>query len=216
MGKQEAVNNIGKKSEKLGKEEINMKKLFALLAASAMMMGATGTVLAAENDKTKDIDTTDTESTQDGEIWATLSETPLSQLKVTLPIRIDFAVIKTDTGQNTFQSGDYNIIVDKSSEIGVKLTKIQVNNAVNGKWTLDTAAKVTSETTDPRVVSLSIAGTDLVYGANTVKDEFKVGVGLNKSLGVKGTASAGKTGIPTKALAEKAFDVTYTIEQAAD
>ncbi|MCB6603579.1 hypothetical protein LI129_22520, partial [Erysipelatoclostridium ramosum] len=67
-----------------------MKKLVALSMA-AMMMAMITPIAAAEKDETKDVDTTDGTSDQNGEIWATLSSKSLSQLKVTMPIRIDFS-----------------------------------------------------------------------------------------------------------------------------
>ena len=98
-----------------------MKKLVALSMA-AMMMAMITPIAAAEKNETKDVDTTDGTSDQNGEIWATLSSKKLAQLKATMPIRIDFAVVKGEKDgavANDFMVGDYKIKVASDSEIGV-------------------------------------------------------------------------------------------------
>lgn len=209
-----------------------MKKLLALSMA-AMMMAMVAPVKAAEADTgKKDVETTDETSEQNGEIWATISQDPLSQLKVTMPIRIDFSVTpgtpETDGGtadpKNVFVVGDYKIKVSADSDIGVELTGIKVTNAENGNWTLTNAAGI--ETTETAItessttaekqavmktVALNIAGTDLKYGDNTISN-FIVGKATDKSLAVSGTAT--KATIESmEAKAEKAFNVVYTIKQ---
>ncbi|MCR0350748.1 hypothetical protein MKA46_21465, partial [[Clostridium] innocuum] len=91
-----------------------MKKLLAMSMA-AMMMAMITPVAAAEQNETKDVETTDGTSEQSGEIWATLSGKDLKQLKVTMPIRIDFAVVK-GTPDNSFIVGDYKIKVASDSQ----------------------------------------------------------------------------------------------------
>ena len=121
-----------------------MKKLVALSMA-AMMMAMITPIAAAEKNETKYVDTTDGTSDQNGEIWATLSSKSLSQLKVTMPIRIDFSVTpETDPDKqaetpNSFVVGDYKIKVASDSEIGVELTNITIENVDKGLWTLTDA-----------------------------------------------------------------------------
>ena len=54
-----------------------MKRLLAMSMAVMMMLGVTSVVSAAEDGDTKTTGTTDTESNQSGEVWATLSGEPL-------------------------------------------------------------------------------------------------------------------------------------------
>lgn len=192
-----------------------MKKLLAMSMA-AMMMAMITPVAAAEQNETKDVETTDGTSEQNGEIWATLSGKKLKQLKVTMPIRIDFAVVK-DTPDNDFVVGDYKIKVASDSEVGVELTKINVQNADKGKWTLTDAAgldETKDKTTDEamKTVALQIAGVDLAYGPNTVTG-FEVLKENEKSLGVDGTATKAEIKESVEAKAEHAFNVVYTIKQ---
>ena len=192
-----------------------MKKLLAMSMA-AMMMAMITPVAAAEQNETKDVETTDGTSEQSGEIWATLSGKDLKQLKVTMPIRIDFAVVK-GTPDNSFIVGDYKIKVASDSQVGVELTKINVQNADKGNWTLtnaagldDTKGKKTDEAM--KTVAIQIAGVDLEYGPNTVTG-FEVLKENEKSLGVDGTATKAEIDESVEAKAEHAFNVVYTIKQ---
>lgn len=192
-----------------------MKKLLAMSMA-AMMMAMITPVAAAEQNETKDVETTDGTSEQSGEIWATLSGKDLKQLKVTMPIRIDFAVVK-GTPDNSFIVGDYKIKVASDSQVGVELTKINVQNADKGNWTLtnaagldDTKGKKTDEAM--KTVAIQIAGVDLEYGPNTVTG-FEVLKENEKSLGVDGTATKAEIDESYEAKAEHAFNVVYTIKQ---
>lgn len=203
-----------------------MKKLLAMTMVVMMMLGVTS-VSAAEDGDTKTTGTTDTETNQSGEVWATLSGEPLKQMKVTVPIRMDFAVYhNTDDpdGTNTFAAGNYKIKVEADSEVGVELTKIQIQNAAGGTWTLEEAGKISStsgkaDVTSMKTVALNIAGTEMKYGAGEAITGFQVGIGAEKSLAVKGTATQATlkgTGDAAAALngtAERAFDVVYTIKQ---
>ena len=183
-----------------------MKKLLAMSMA-AMMMAMITPVAAAEQNETKDVETTDGTSEQSGEIWATLSGKDLKQLKVTMPIRIDFAVVK-GTPDNSFIVGDYKIKVASDSEVGVELAKINVQNADKGNWTLTDAAGIEATKT----VAIQIAGTDLEYGDNAVTG-FEVLKANEKSLGVDGTATKAEIDESVEAKAEHAFNVVYTIKQ---
>lgn len=207
-----------------------MKKLLALSMA-AMMMAMVAPVKAAEADTgKKDVETTDDTSEQNGEIWATLSDKSLSQLKVTMPIRIDFSVTpETDADKqtatpNAFVVGDYKIKVASDSEIGVELTDITIENADKGLWTLTNAAGIektkpsdpdtrtdVQKKADQKTVQITIADKDLAYGKNKITG-FEVAKAKDKSLGVKGLATK-STIDPTEAKAELAFNVVYTIKQ---
>ena len=193
-----------------------MKKLLAMSMA-AMMMAMITPVAAAEQNETKDVETTDGTSEQSGEIWATLSGKDLKQLKVTMPIRIDFAVVK-GTPENSFIVGDYKIKVASDSEVGVELAKINVQNADKGNWTLTDAAGIeatkdkTSDDVAMKTVAIQIAGVDLEYGPNTVTG-FEVLKENEKSLGVDGTATKAEIDESYEAKAEHAFNVVYTIKQ---
>ena len=206
-----------------------MKKLVALSMA-AMMMAMITPIAAAEKDETKDVDTTDGTSDQNGEIWATLSSKKLAQLKATMPIRIDFAVVKGEKDgavANDFMVGDYKIKVASDSEIGVELKNITVQNADKGKWTLTdatgiaaTKTAITEDSTEKekenamKTVSLQIAGKDLAYGENKlVDDTFVVKKGTDKSLGIKGAPTQAPIDAAIEAKAELAFNVVYTIAQ---
>ena len=192
-----------------------MKKLLAMSMA-AMMMAMITPVAAAEQNETKDVETTDGTSEQSGEIWATLSGKDLKQLKVTMPIRIDFAVVK-GTPDNSFIVGDYKIKVASDSEVGVELAKINVQNADKGNWTLTDAAGIDATETKTsdvamKTVAIQIAGTDLEYGDNAVTG-FEVLKANEKSLGVDGTATKAEIDESVEAKAEHAFNVVYTIKQ---
>lgn len=206
-----------------------MKKLVALSMA-AMMMAMITPIAAAEKDETKDVDTTDGTSDQNGEIWATLSSKSLSQLKVTMPIRIDFSVTpETDPDKqaetpNSFVVGDYKIKVASDSEIGVELTNITIENADKGLWTLTDADGIAKtkpadpdnrtavqKAADQKTVQITIADKPLAYGKNAITN-FEVAQAKDKSLGVKGLATK-STIESTEAKAELAFNVVYTIKQ---
>ena len=209
-----------------------MKKLLALSMA-AMMMAMVAPVKAAEADTgKKDVETTDETSDQKGEIWATLSSKSLSQLKVTMPIRIDFSVTpgtikdgETEANPtNDFIVGDYKIKVASDSEIGVELTEVTIENAEKGLWTLANAAEIektkpadpdnrtdAEKAADQKTVQITIAGKDLDYGKNKITG-FEVAKAKDKSLGVKGLATKSVID-PVEAKAELAFNVVYTIKQ---
>lgn len=204
-----------------------MKKLLGIGLAVMMLLGVTN-VSAAEDGDTKTTGTTDTETSQSGEVWATLSGEPLHQMKVTVPIRMDFAVYHEEEkadGVNTFAAGNYKIKVEADSEVGVELTKIQIQNAEGGAWTLTDSSGIaaTSGKTDVasmKTVALNIAGADLEYGPGKAITNFKVGVGAEKALNVTGTPTSatlraeGEAGAALNGTAERAFDVVYTIKQA--
>lgn len=204
-----------------------MKKLLAMSMAVMMMFGVTS-ISAAEDGETKTTGTTDTTTSQSGEVWATISGEPLKQMKVTVPIRMDFAVYHEEgaaDGTNTFAAGNYKIKVDADSEVGVKLTKIQIQNAEGGAWTLTSDGTIKTETENQtsvaamKTVALNIAGTAMSYGNGVTINNFTVGIGQEKSLDVKGTPTSAKltknadTSAALNGTAERAFDVVYTIEQ---
>lgn len=197
-----------------------LKKLAAIGLAVGMMTGTAVPVLAAEVStpsfagETKSVDSADQTMDQEALVWATVTDQKLKQLKVTLPIRLDFVVFKDASGgggsTNTqFLCGEYEIRVDGNSEIGVKLDKVNVVVPSGSKWDLVTAAQAGSAT-DFHKVSMKLADTELKKGDNPISD-FTVGVGNYKSLGMAGTVP--NVNITAAAAAERAFQVTYTISQ---
>ena len=204
------------------------KRLAALVLAAGMTMGGAFTALASSatpaettspvfETKNADINTSEKTQTQEGEVWASVTDEPLKQLKVTLPIRLDFVIYRDSTngGGTEFLCGDYSIEVDNNSEVGVKLDSIQIKRVVPTKWNLVSKSEVEALPTDDaesiKNVALNIAGTDLALGTNTVAD-FKVGIGNNEPLGMSGTVAQVTKNIKAQS-AEKAFIVTYTISQ---
>lgn len=204
------------------------KRLAALVLAAGMTMGGAFTAFASSatpsetsspvfETKTADINTSEKTQTQEGEVWASVTDEPLKQLKVTLPIRLDFVIYRDSTkgGATEFLCGDYSIEVDGNSEVGVKLDNIQIKRVVPTKWNLvsksDVASLPLDEAESIKSVALNIAGTDLALGTNPVAD-FTVGIGNNEALGMSGTVAQVTKNIKAQS-AEKAFIVTYTISQ---
>ncbi|MCQ5280720.1 hypothetical protein, partial [Clostridium sp. DFI.1.208] len=78
-----------------------------------------------------------------GEVWAMLtSDTKLDQMKVTVPIRLHFAVLNKETGAadaplqfKAPHKDKYAIAVDKDSSVGVKVTAVKFEKPLNGAWT---------------------------------------------------------------------------------
>lgn len=200
-----------------------MRRLMAAGLALGMTAGAAFTSWAvspteattpAFTVETKAIDSADKEQELDAEVWASVTNTPLKQLKVTLPIRLDFVIYQSESDGSKkleFLSGDYTIDVDSKSEVGVKLDKIAVSAPSGSKWKL-AAASAIATAADEKIVNLSMAGKELSTGVNEIPD-FKVGIGQSESLGLQGTAAGGVTGDVTATSAERAFQVTYTISQ---
>ena len=198
-----------------------LRRLAAITLAAGMMTGAAMPVWAAEPTKpsfageTKSIDSADQTMDQEAVVWATVTGEALKQLKVTLPIRLDFVVFKDASGGGSsepqFLCGDYEIRVDGNSEVGVKLDNVKVVVPSGSKWDLVAEADLTTET-DYHKVAMSLADTPLKKGDNKIAD-FTVDVGGYKSLGMDGKPAA-KTNIQgAGAAAERAFQVTYTISQ---
>ena len=199
-----------------------LKRLAAIALAAGMMTGAAMPAWASEPTKpsfageTKSIDSADQTMDQEAVVWATVTDQALKQLKVTLPIRLDFVVFKDASGSGgstdpQFLCGDYEIRVDGNSEVGVKLDSVKVVVPSGSKWDIKAAADLTTET-DYHKVAMSLAGVELKKGDNKITD-FTVDVGGYKSLDMSGTP-AGKANISGGgAAAERAFQVTYTISQ---
>lgn len=198
----------------------------AAVLAMGMAAGMTCTAMASsetqptpvfETEETS-IDTANLTQTQDGAIWASVMSEPIKQLKVTLPIRLDFVVYRDSSAAASDQSqllcGNYGISVDAASEVGVKLDSVTINAPAAGGWSLDTASNVANESSDYKKVSLSIAGKELTTGPNDLSaQDFKVAVGANKTLGLSGQASKARV---TAKSAERAFNITYTISQVRE
>lgn len=198
-----------------------MKKLLATGLAVMMMLGMTTGIQAEEKDKT--VESTSEESTQEGTVWGSISDKELAQLKVTMPIKIEYAITPgAANAANKMVMGNYQIIVAKDSEVGVQVTKLNITQARDSVWSLDKEATVTGKTDNVHLVNIKIGstfnedgdvvtpGTDLAYGDNALTD-FKVAINASKSLGLSGTGS--KTPISASEAATKAFDVVYTIKQ---
>lgn len=187
-----------------------MKKLLALSMAAMMALGMTSTISAAD-ETTKDVDTKKGEDSQNGEVWGSISKDKLKQLKVTLPIKIEFVISPgEENGANTLTVGDYKVVVPNDSEVGVAVTDIKATPSLDTVWNLsDDATKITD---DVFTYDLTIAETKIKVGSNTITD-FTVTKNSAKSLGVKGSGS--KAAITQKHDASKALDIVYTIKQVA-
>lgn len=199
-----------------------LKRLAAIVLAAGMMTGAAMPVYAVAPEttspsfvgETKAIDSADKTMDQEAVVWATVTNEALKQLKVTLPIRLDFVIFKNqdpDAGDTTtkFLSGDYEIIVGGDSEVGVQLEKITISKPTNGKWDLIASSEVSSNN-DFHKVSMKLAGQELIKGENKIEN-FTVDVGNSKTLSLEGSVNSNAA--VSAAAAERAFLVTYTISQ---
>ena len=205
-----------------------MKKLLAL-GMAAMMCAMAGPVYAADEtqddprrDNDKEISSEETSQEASGEVWALLSKDPeLDQMKVTVPIRLHFAVLNRDDPDDTstplkFQAphkDKYAVVVDKDSSVGVKVTAVKFEIPQNGAWKLaanDTAASEIKN--DARTVAIKLNGDWMQEGVNKFTKPLIVEKNTSKALELDGNAS--KSAMPEKAdgLYEKAFNVTYTLE----
>jgi len=197
-----------------------LKRLAAIALAAGMMTGTALSSWAAETatpsfaGENKTIDSADQTMNQEAAVWATVTDQPLKQLKVTLPIRLDFVVFKDSNvdapnKSTQFLCGEYEIRVDGNSEVGVKLDKVNVTVPSGSKWDLIESKDVTGAT-DFHKVSIKLGDTELKKGDNDIND-FTVGVGGYKELGMNGSVPNVK--ISSTTAAERAFQVTYTISQ---
>lgn len=208
-----------------------MKKLLAMSMAAMMMMGmATTGIHAAEAEGTKDVSTDGETSNPTGEVYGRISEEALKQMKFTVPIRIDFAVVKGGTDDipaHDVSIGDYKIIVPNDSQTSVQLTNVKIERANSTKWDLKTKEDV-AKSTEIHDIALQFGGTrktegdkvtvtpgtlELAYGDNKIND-FTVEKNTNKSLNITGEAAPVK--ITESEEAKLAFNVTYTIAQVKE
>ena len=201
-----------------------LKKLAAIALAAGMMTGAAVPCWASNPTEatkpsfageTKSIDSADQTMDQDAVVWATVTDEALKQLKVTLPIRLDFVIYRDKredaaNKNNQFISGDYEILVDGNSEVGVKLEKVKISKASGAKWDLIPSGDVASAT-DFHKISMSLGGTELKIGDNPISN-YTVGVGSGEVLELRGSVNP-TANLTTTAAAERAFQVTYTISQ---
>lgn len=186
-----------------------MKKLLVLSAVAVMAL-ATGPVVHAE-DTTKDVDTSNETSEQSGTVWGSITDKDLNQLKVTVPIKIDFIISKGETdGPNKMTVGKYKIIVPDDSEIGAELTNVNIKQSLDSKWNL--TADASTETTDVHTVSIELAGAQLKYGDNAITN-FEIGVNSSKELNINGKGSKVSITSSEAEASNKAFDIVYTIKQ---
>lgn len=185
-----------------------MKKLLALSMVAMMALGMTSTINAAEEGE-KDVDTTKTEDTQNGEVWGSISKDKLQQLKVTMPIKIEFIISPGETdAANTLTVGDYKVIVPNDSEVGVEVTNIKATPSLDTVWHLKDDASTIED--DVFAYDLSIAGAKIKTGDNAITN-FQVSTNSQKSLGISGSGS--KTEITEKKDASQALNIVYTIKQ---
>lgn len=205
-----------------------MKKLLAL-GMAAMMCAMVAPIHAADEaatdpqtDENKNIESETESQAANGEMWAMLtSESKLDQMKVTVPIRLHFAVLNktADAGADDplqFKAphkDKYAIAVDKDSSVGVKVTAVKIEKPLNGAWTLaddDTAAQAVTD--DPKTVAIKLNEEWVKLGDNTFATPLKVAPNSSKSLALDGSASKSTIAENTKGIYEKAFNVTYTLE----
>ena len=205
-----------------------MKKLLAL-GMAAMMCAMVAPIHAADEaatdpqtDENKNIESETESQAANGEMWAMLtSESKLDQMKVTVPIRLHFAVLNktADAGADDplqFKAphkDKYAIAVDKDSSVGVKVTAVKIEKPLNGAWTLaddDTAAQAVTD--DPKTVAIKLNEEWVKLGDNTFATPLKVAPNSSKSLALDGSASKSTIAENTKRIYEKAFNVTYTLE----
>lgn len=186
-----------------------MKKLLALSMAAMMALGMTSTISAAD-ETTKDVDTKKGEDSQSGEVWGSISKDTLKQLKVTLPIKVEF-IISPAAGAddpNTLTVGDYKVVVPNDSEVGVQVNSITATPALDTPWNL--VADATAVENDVHAYNLSIGGVTLKEGKNDLTN-FTVEKNSSKLLDIKGSGSKAKINDPESA--KKALDIVYTISQ---
>lgn len=187
-----------------------MKKLLALSMAAMMALGMTSAINAAEKDTT-DVDTNKPEDTQEGTVWGSITDQDLKQLKVTMPIKIEYVISKGADGEaNKMTVGDYKIVVAKDSETGVKLKSVKMSQALDSVWSLD--ANAATDESDLHKVNIKIAGVAMEDGKDVAPtDAFTVEPNKSKSLNITGNGS--KATISGAEESKLAFDIVYTIEQ---
>ncbi|MCR0571226.1 hypothetical protein MKC54_21760, partial [[Clostridium] innocuum] len=206
-----------------------MKKLLAL-AMAAMMCAVAAPIHAADEatevnpqtDENQNIESEADTQAAKGEVWAMLSsKTELDQMKVTVPIRLHFAVLNKKDGETNLQfktphTGKYAISVDKTSSVDVKVNSVKVEKPQNGKWTLADKDTVAAEKNDPRMVSISLMNQDMKQDEAINITDFTVKKNTSETIPFSGTAS--QAAIPSDSpnkvtgIYEKAFNVTYTLE----
>ena len=200
-----------------------MKKLLAL-GMAAMMCAMAGPVYAADETQdghgTNEIASEETPQESQGEVWGLLTNEPqLDQMKVTVPIRLHFAVLNRDADADTplkFQvphKDKYAVVVDKDSSVGVKVTAVKFEIPQNGAWKLaddDTAAAGIKN--DARTVAIKLNGDWMKEGVNEFTKPLIVEKNTSKALELDGSASNSEIPDDAKGLYEKAFNVTYTLE----
>ena len=208
-----------------------MKKLLAL-AMAAMMCAAIAPIHAADEatevnpqtDENQNIESETESQEAKGEVWAMLSEkTELDQMKVTVPIRLHFAVLNNADGTDadtplqfkTPHSSKYTIAVDKTSSVDVKVKSVKVEKPQNGAWTLKSVADMANEKSDPRAVAIKLMGTEMKQDEDVAITDFTVAKNTSKEIPFTGVAAKTKIVKDDHAvtgLYEKAFNVTYTLE----
>lgn len=176
---------------------MEMKKASLFVLGALILTQAMTSVHAADPDQSKNVDSNNYESDQDGTIYGTLSGRELKQLKVTVPIKLEFAVVR-DSGEttdlaptkaNNFVMGDYKLKVASDSEIGVKVANINLEAVPATNWSLATKADVaalavakpadyTSKEENGKLVISGISNADL---AELTKKQKTISLSLDKT-----------------------------------
>lgn len=205
-----------------------MKKTVAMTMAAAMALSMLP-VSAAEK-TSEDVESKEASSTQSGEIWAGLSSDTLKQLKVTVPIKLVFAITGAGSDGHEVEYGSkaYEIKVPTDSEIGVSVTELSIGTVLNSDWKLAegaTGLAAQATETDIYKVAVKLADKQLTLGKNQIATydstakkytdhKFTVAPGASKDLGLFVTPATKGTIDPDTALSSsKAFDIVYTLEQ---
>ena len=206
-----------------------MKKLLAL-GMAAMMCAAIAPIHAADEatevnpqtDENQNIESETDSQAANGEVWGMLtSANKLDQMKVTVPIRLHFAVLNKAEGAEVDDplqfkaphADKYAIAVDKDSSVGVKVTEVKFEKPLNGAWTLaenETAALAVTD--NPKTVAIKLNKEWMKLGDNTFATPMTIAPNSSKSLELDGSASKSSINANTKGIYEKAFNVTYTLE----
>ena len=193
-----------------------------ICAAASPISAAEETATDPQTDETAGIETETESQTASGEVWAMLSEkTELKQMKVTVPIRLHFAIMNSadkDSDPNlqfqTPHKENYKITVDKDSTVGVKVTKVNFEKPQNGSWSLNVDADAVKQNTeDSRLVAIKLNNDWMKLGENVFTTPLKVAPNEAKILPFDGQASQKEiTKEEGTGIYEKAFQVTYTLE----
>ena len=173
----------------------------------------------------------DTIGSGGGETYVSVSDVPLSQMKVAMPIKIDFVVAPlsaeadSSKGANKVYVGEYKMEVLATSEVDVELIGIQLNpkNGWEATSTLNPSIrqlqfKMAQSKSPNQLLIDSSQENSLFDVGNTTKvnniQNFIVQKGTSKGLGIQ-ILSHIKTKIQSSDVkaSEEAFEVIYTVQK---